>query len=373
MVKIKDGILGNQDLIGLFTDLFPQNKFSEGTIQITMQYYLKVFINVRARDLCYRFNSNITKGATVGLRQTLASGKRDPTKVEKPGGKKPKQQSTKKKSSSKTSKGDAIDGMTKKELKAALKAKKLLVSGKKEVLQDRLREAIAKTTKSDEPTKTDEPAKKLSAKEKKLAKLEEQRLEQEKKNAEAVAKKKKKAEEAAAKKKKKAEEATANKKKKAEEATAKKKKKAVGAGANTTATKATKKTSNQTAKKTKARAKTGTTKLSTAAAVRISTVANGLSKKTPTKTVTKSKKQTMKQPVQKSQSGVLLFDFDDGYVSSDEEDEPDVYTEEVLSAEKENRQLQTIAEIDNDDSETYNKYCTEVEDDEHMGAELKLN
>jgi len=35
---------------------------------------MKVFANVRAKDLCYQYNSNIMKGATMALRPTLAAG-----------------------------------------------------------------------------------------------------------------------------------------------------------------------------------------------------------------------------------------------------------------------------------------------------------
>ena len=56
---------------------------------------MKVFGNVRAKDLCYRMNSNILKGATIGERQELAaacggekktvsSKKRKVTKKQKP-------------------------------------------------------------------------------------------------------------------------------------------------------------------------------------------------------------------------------------------------------------------------------------------------
>lgn len=74
LVYILDGMLQNAVLTSLFADLFEGTSFTEDTIKATMKYYVKVFGNVRAKDLCYRMNSNITKaGATVGTRQTLAA------------------------------------------------------------------------------------------------------------------------------------------------------------------------------------------------------------------------------------------------------------------------------------------------------------
>ncbi|KAL9188663.1 hypothetical protein ACHAXT_007041 [Thalassiosira profunda] len=72
---ICDGILENEDIRSLFWDLFQPDEFDDETIYEALRYYVKVFGNVRAKDLCYRYNSNIQKGATVGLRQRLAGGK----------------------------------------------------------------------------------------------------------------------------------------------------------------------------------------------------------------------------------------------------------------------------------------------------------
>ena len=92
LVYILDGMLKNEVLTSLFAELFDGTSFTEDTIETTMKYYVKVFGNVRAKDLCYRMNSNITKaGATVGVRQTLAAMKGGT------GGTKTKQQGRKKK------------------------------------------------------------------------------------------------------------------------------------------------------------------------------------------------------------------------------------------------------------------------------------
>ena len=92
LVYILDGMMKNEVLTSLFAELFDGTSFTEDTIETTMKYYVKVFGNVRAKDLCYRMNSNITKaGATVGVRQTLAAMKGGT------GGTKTKQQGRKKK------------------------------------------------------------------------------------------------------------------------------------------------------------------------------------------------------------------------------------------------------------------------------------
>lgn len=74
LTQICAEMLSNETIVSVFSDLFEPGRFSAETIAITMEYYVKVYGNVRAKDLCYRYNSNIMKGATVGLRQKLAAG-----------------------------------------------------------------------------------------------------------------------------------------------------------------------------------------------------------------------------------------------------------------------------------------------------------
>ncbi|KAL9181507.1 hypothetical protein ACHAXT_010312 [Thalassiosira profunda] len=81
--EICSEMLRNETLVDLFADLYEPEAFSAETIAIAMSYYVKVFGNVRAKDLCYRYNSNIQKGATVGLRQRLAAGDKKRKKEEK--------------------------------------------------------------------------------------------------------------------------------------------------------------------------------------------------------------------------------------------------------------------------------------------------
>ena len=65
----------NEQLISDFSGLFDDDVFPKDTIHECMVYYLSVFGNVRARDLAFRYNSNIKKGPEVGLRQTFATAK----------------------------------------------------------------------------------------------------------------------------------------------------------------------------------------------------------------------------------------------------------------------------------------------------------
>jgi len=99
LITICQGMLKNERLISLFTELYVvegEKLFPDDVIVESMAYYIKVFGNVRAKDLCYRLNSNILKGATVGVRQTLAATKGKGTKKKKKGKGKKQQQKTKK-------------------------------------------------------------------------------------------------------------------------------------------------------------------------------------------------------------------------------------------------------------------------------------
>ena len=55
-------------------NLSPVGNFEADTIQTTMQYYLKVFRNICLKDPIFRYNINIIKRNTVGLRHGLAAG-----------------------------------------------------------------------------------------------------------------------------------------------------------------------------------------------------------------------------------------------------------------------------------------------------------
>ena len=71
---IRRAMLNNNQIIILFEDLFPKGKFSANKRDSALAYYLQVFVNVRAKDLCYRYNSNIYKQTKQqGVRQTLCA------------------------------------------------------------------------------------------------------------------------------------------------------------------------------------------------------------------------------------------------------------------------------------------------------------
>ena len=72
--SICEEVMDNETIYDIFFDLFDSSKFSDDEMKQAMQYYIKVFGNCRAKDVCYRYNSNITQGDTVGLRQTLKAG-----------------------------------------------------------------------------------------------------------------------------------------------------------------------------------------------------------------------------------------------------------------------------------------------------------
>ena len=71
--QIRDALIVNGSVQGLFKDLYLGTVFDDATISSAFGFYLQVFMNVRAKDLVYRFNSNIAKKSTEqGLWQSLA-------------------------------------------------------------------------------------------------------------------------------------------------------------------------------------------------------------------------------------------------------------------------------------------------------------
>ena len=82
--KVGEALLQNESVVGLFSDLYTTAEYDRTTIRLAFAYYLQVFVNVRAKDLCYRFNSNIYKGSgDQGLRQTMAAVAREGDKRSK--------------------------------------------------------------------------------------------------------------------------------------------------------------------------------------------------------------------------------------------------------------------------------------------------
>ena len=60
-------------LFGHFESLFRENEFEFDVVDTAFRYYIKVFSNLRLRDLCRKYNSQLDKTTTVGLRQSLAT------------------------------------------------------------------------------------------------------------------------------------------------------------------------------------------------------------------------------------------------------------------------------------------------------------
>ena len=91
LTQICEGILTNESIVSLFTNLYDADEFTPDPISESMKYYIKVFGNVRAKELCYRYNSNLTVGPEQGLRQNLCSNTGKGKKKQKKGSKKKKQ------------------------------------------------------------------------------------------------------------------------------------------------------------------------------------------------------------------------------------------------------------------------------------------
>ena len=60
LTKICDALLNNDNFTSIFSDLFMPDQFSTDTLNTTLRYYMKVFGNLRDKDLCNIYNSNIT-------------------------------------------------------------------------------------------------------------------------------------------------------------------------------------------------------------------------------------------------------------------------------------------------------------------------
>ena len=60
-----------------FSSLFDDGVcFGEDTIHQTFEFYIKVFSNLRLKDLCGKYNSPLSKTNTVGIRQSLAANRK---------------------------------------------------------------------------------------------------------------------------------------------------------------------------------------------------------------------------------------------------------------------------------------------------------
>lgn len=125
LAEIRDAMVQNEILFSQFTALLGNHQFEEATIQESFAYFVKVFCNLRAKDIALKYNSNLNGSNTVGLRQTLAGGIALNKKK-------------KRKSAKKADEKTKYEKMKVPELKALCRTRKLPVGGIKKVLIERL-------------------------------------------------------------------------------------------------------------------------------------------------------------------------------------------------------------------------------------------
>jgi hypothetical protein len=78
---ITEAIANNTDLLDHFKGLFKEDRFKDETIAVAFKYYVKVFANLRLKDLCRTYNSELHKINTANLRAGLATKGNTTTKV----------------------------------------------------------------------------------------------------------------------------------------------------------------------------------------------------------------------------------------------------------------------------------------------------
>ena len=75
---ICEEIASHDNFIEHFESLFRAGAYDVETVNTSLRYYVKVFGNLRAKDLARKYNARLSKTTTVGLRQRLAT--KGPTK-----------------------------------------------------------------------------------------------------------------------------------------------------------------------------------------------------------------------------------------------------------------------------------------------------
>lgn len=66
-------IATHDSFLSHFASLFRDNRFNQDTIRTAFGYYVKVFANLRIKDLCRKYNSLLRKTTTAALRPSLAT------------------------------------------------------------------------------------------------------------------------------------------------------------------------------------------------------------------------------------------------------------------------------------------------------------
>ena len=141
LAEIRSALCNNEQLLAQFTLLLDGKEYEDGAISGALAYFIKVFSNLRAKDVALKYNSNLNGSNTVGLRQTLAGG----IIMGKSKGKKKKKQSTNDSEKEEVSKYKNLKVV---ELKDILKKRRLHVTGRKAVLIERLEEDDEKKKKA---------------------------------------------------------------------------------------------------------------------------------------------------------------------------------------------------------------------------------
>ena len=72
--EIRDALGWNEKLIAQFTLLLDGAQFTDEAIIKALEYFIKVFSHLRAKEVALKYNSNLNGSNTVRLRQTLAGG-----------------------------------------------------------------------------------------------------------------------------------------------------------------------------------------------------------------------------------------------------------------------------------------------------------
>jgi hypothetical protein len=73
LATICNAMTSHEILVDHFSSLYEDTGFDDKQISIAFCFYVKVYSNLRLKDLCRKFNSRLHKTTTVGLRQSLAS------------------------------------------------------------------------------------------------------------------------------------------------------------------------------------------------------------------------------------------------------------------------------------------------------------
>ena len=72
LASICEAIETHENFIEDFTATFPDGQYSDTSITAAFHYYLRVYSNLRLKDLCYKYNGMLKKTTVVGLGQSLA-------------------------------------------------------------------------------------------------------------------------------------------------------------------------------------------------------------------------------------------------------------------------------------------------------------